>query len=724
MRDLSEIQHNPIMEEIVDIICKKVDNDDRSFFRVETAFFVAKMASSMWVSMQTKDRGRIPVNVYAMALGVSGIGKGFSVDVLENRFLAGFQQAFNEDAYPVISHDNMFQLASRKAARMSTDEQEELEKLQRENESYGGLVFGFDSGTAPAVKQYRQKLLLSGIGSINFQMDELGSNLESNGELMTLFLELYDQGKVKQKLVKNSSENKRGEELMGSTAANMFLFGTPSRVFDGGTVEDLFYKYLDEGYARRCLFAFGKRVRRSTTMTAKEIFYELSDEKMEERINFWSEQFAALACPANHGRILEVPDEVSIELIEYKLICEALADKMPEHEEIRRTEMRHRYFKALKIAGAFAFIEGYQTVTMEHLYQGIKLVEESGLAFQAVLERDKPYVRLAKYLAAVETEQTHADLHEALPFYKASVGARNEMMNMAMAWGYRQHIVITKTFMDGIEFYQGSSLKETDLEKVYVSFSQHVASGYNFEEAPWDALDNLLTLEGWNWCNHGFQNGHRSEANTVPGFNLLVLDIDGGTPLSTAQELLKDYTYIMYTTKRHVDGVVDHETKGPIIGHRFRIIIPMTYILELSKEDYDEFMNNVKEWLPFKMDEEANQRSRKWASYPGQVFRNEGILFDPLKLIPRTHKNEQYKTEFAQVKDLGNLERWFAQRMSPGNRNNLMHKFTMALVDSGFTYREVEQRVLYFNNQLGPLALAEDELRGSVLVTAAKKIKQ
>lgn len=713
MLDIEEVDHNPILEELVDILCTKVDNDDRAFFRIVAVFFLAKMAATMRATVVTKDRGTIPINIYATAMALSGVGKGYSVHVMEEEILKFFQRRFHEDTFPTIADDNLWAEASRRAARNSTEEKEEHELLTKEFESYGGVVFSFDSGTSPAVKQYRKKLQLAKIGAINFQMDEMGNNLESNGELMDLFFELYDTGQVKQKLTKNTPESKRTTELYGSTAANMFLFGTPTKVLDGGRTEDLFYSYLETGYARRCLFGYGFRKRRSVNLTAREIFYQLSDTKMADNIAKWATYFEDLADPTKYNWAIEVPDDISIALLEYKIQCEQIADDMPEHETIRKTEMSHRYFKALKVAGTLAFVEGYQTLTMDHLLQGIKLVEESGKSFQLILDRERPYVRLAKYLAAVKTEQTHADLHEALPFYKASPGARNEMMSMAMAWGYRQHIIIKKSYLDGIEFYQGETLEETELDKCHISYSPDVAANYNFEYAPFDQLPEFFKLKGMNWCNHGFNNGHRSEQNATGGFNLLALDVDGGTPIWTAQALLSDYKYIMYTTKRH----------DPEGDHRYRIILPINYVLDLDREDYAEFMENIVKWMPIEVDEAANQRSRKWACCEtAEVYTNDGQLVDAIQFVPKTHKNERYKEEFEKVKDLSNLERWFAERITQGNRNNMMLKYTMALVDSGYTYAEVQNRVLTFNAQLKSNGLTAEELHGSVLVTAAKKI--
>ena len=165
-----------------------------------------------------------------------------------------------------------------------------------------------------------------------------------------------------------------------------------------------------------------------------------------------------------------------------------------------------------------------------------------------------------------------------------------------------------------------------------------------------------------------------------------------------------------YTTKRHTE-----------LANRFRLLIPINYKLLLDQEDYKEFMQGIINWLPFKVDESANQRSRKWSTFNGAYHYNDGVLFDALKFIPKTSKNEIYKQNYQQIENLDNLERWFAQKMVNGNRNNQMIKFALALVDSGLTFAEIESRVFRFNKQLSN-GLTEDELRSSVLITVARKL--
>src|SRR5690606_32829371 len=289
-----------------------------------------------------------------------------------------------------------------------------------------------------------------------------------------------------------------------------------------------------------------------------------------------------------------VLDDVGIKLVEYKAACEFAADLLPEHDDIRKAELSHRYFKALKLAGAYAFVDQSSQVTMDHLLSAIKLVEESGNAFQSILTREKSYMKLARYIAECGTEVTHADLNEALRFYKSSTAARNEMMTLATAWGYRQHIIIKKRFADGIEFFTGETLKKTDLDRLIVSYSNHFAYHYEGEEAPFEELHNLMTLDDYHWSNHYFKDKHRKEENAFPGFNMVVIDVDGGISMETVHELMKDYTFMTYTTKRHTDT-----------EHRFRLILPINYVLHLDSDEYKEFMNSVMDWLPFTTDESA-----------------------------------------------------------------------------------------------------------------------
>lgn len=709
--DMSSVSHNPVLEELTDILCSKTQNTDREFFHAIVAHFLGKVASNMRASVETRDRGSIPVNIYSLCLSPSGTGKGYSVNILENEILNKFRTRFVDETMPTIADTNLWSKANDIAARSGTDPDEEKEKLDKQYEGAGEFPFTFDSGTVPAVKQLREKLLLGKAGAISFAVDEIGSNLINSTELLNIYLELYDQGQVKMKLVKNTAENKRAKELQGKTPANMMLFGTPSKLLDGHVTEATFYDFLEAGYARRCLFAWGKPSQKAyNSMTPEEAFQQLTSQSSDITMSKWRDFFYRLADAANFGWSVDMPDDVAVELIRYKFYCEEQADIMPEHMAIAKAEISHRYFKVLKLAGTYAFLDLSPEVTIDYLNQAIKLVEESGESFDAILTREKAYVKLAKYIADSGTDVTHADLHEALPFYKSGNAFRNEIMTLATAWGYKNHIIIKKSFIDGIEFFSGESLKETDLNELRISYSDHPAYNYVNDVAPFDELDKLVLTQGFHFLNHHLENGHRTKETVVNGFNLLCFDVDGTISLDLAQELLAEYTYLIYTTKSHTAD-----------ENRFRIVMPINYHVKLDEEEYKECVNSILKWLPFECDDASNQQSRKWRTNDqATLYKNEGKLLDILPFIPKTSRNEDHMKTQNQLDSLSNLERWFAQRIAVGNRNNNMLKYAMALVDSGMPYSEVEGNVNRFNGSLSN-GLSQDELEQSIFITVAKR---
>jgi len=710
MIDLTKIKHHAAIEEVVDVLCNKTQNTDRGFFRVEVAFFLAKMAANMRATILTKDRGSIPVNLYTLALATSGYGKGHSVHIIEQEFMAGFKARFMDETFNLIAEDNLWKIAIARAAISGKEEQAEKDNLDREYTKEGNISYTFDSGTGPAVKQTRNKMIMANIGAINLQIDEIGSNLVGNVEILNVFLELFDQGLTKAKLTKNTAENVRSQELDGKTPTNALLFGTPDTLLDGGQVEDQFYSFLQTGYARRCLFGWGHETVLDEVPDAAEVYHRLISTNNTTTINHWANRFSDLADPVKYGWEMSVDDEVGIELIAYKLECERIAATYPKKEEIHKAEMSHRYFKALKLAGALAFVDESSEIELYHLHCAMKLVEESGESFKGIMTREKNHVKLAKHIAETPDEVTHSDLFEAFPFYKSGQAARNDIMNLAQSWGYKNNVIIKKTFSDGIEFFAGDTLQEATLDETILSYSNHFGYNYEAETPSFDQLADFVAMPDMHFCNHGFINKHRNSENAIPGFNMIVIDCDGEVTLDTVHDLLKDYEFMTYTTKRHTEA-----------ENRFRLMIPISFILELDKDEYKNFMTSFMDWLPFKSDEAANQREKKWMTNANCiVHHNKGEVLDPVQFIPKTSKNEDLKKQMADLGSLDNLERWFAQRMANGNRNQHMIRFALTLVDAGIAYQEVENQVVSFNSRMAE-PMSSSELRNTVLVTTAKK---
>lgn len=712
LKAYEDMEYHPRAEQIVALLTAKTQNTKSdTYFRVLVAYFFGQMASSMRANVVTADRGKIPINTYAMALMTSGAGKGHSLNICEDEIVNQFKSEFLRSTFGAIAEDAIDNEAIRKANLNSTDYQDELDKLEKEFHSLGEMPYSFSEGTGPAFKQVRTKAQIATVGALNFICDEVGSNLTSISELLTVGLEAYDVGKVKQKLTKNTSESKRSEERDAPVPTNMLLFGTPAKVFNGGMEEREVMSLLETGYARRLLFGFGNKGT-DVDMTAEELYDLLSQASKNNNAEPISNYFGNLADPINFDKTITVDRKVGIKLMQYKMDCEALAETFPEQNEIHKAEMNHRYFKVLKLMGAYAFIDGSIEVSEDHFYGAVKVVQDSGDAFNEILNRPKPYERLAKYLSTAE-EATLADLDNDLIYFKGANAKKQEMLQLATAWGYKNNIVIKRYYNGGIEFFKGETLKETNLEQMIFSASDHEAFRYAPMEQPWSMMGRLTQAKGFHWCSHTFKDNHRHGDNVISGFNMVVIDVDGGVNMKNAVKLLDKYTAHYYTTKRHTNA-----------EHRFRIVLPMKYHLNLSEKDFKEFMNNIFDWLPFDVDRETSQRSKKWLSNKGNSYDAEGELFDPTTFIPKTSKNVERQNQMKDLSNLNRVEAWFARtELLDGNRNNGLLKYAMMLLDSGMDPTDIEQRVFEFNAKLDD-PLTEDEIGKTILKSLWSKVQK
>lgn len=715
MSNFDSFDHHPFISEVGAALAAKTNNPDPAMFRVMSAWHLTKAVSNMHGMVKSAVGSPMPINMYAICLAPSGAGKGHAVSTLEQGIFGRYYSALNNKVEEA-EHDAINKLAHRYVADKGLDEATARTKAERDVQELGQYVETFDSGTAPAIKQLRAKIQQLKFGALNLQIDEIGSNLTGSEEALTTFLELFDLGQIKQKVTKVTKETTRVLDKRTCTPANLLMFGTPSKLFDGSHTEKLFIDLVTAGYARRSFFSWQASRRGIKALSQDEAFQKAVALLTALDTSPWIEKVGRIL-NGECNRVYCLTDKADKQLFAYRVYCESRSEEYPEHQEDVRAEMMHRHIKTMKVAAAFAAVERLPIVLTRHINQAIALTEESGKAFQTMLMRDKAYVRLAKFITSNKNRVTQADLVTALPFYTGSQSARNDMMSLATSWAYSHDKIIKKEYVDSIEFFSGDSLEQTDLEQIPLSYSAHMADNYTNSTPSWEKLPKLLLANDLHFTNHLLAAGehgmgHRSEANIVEGCNFIVLDVDGTASLPLVRGVLEDYKYFIYTTKSHKDD-----------DHHYRIVMPLTHKVSLNRDAFQNFMRNIYNWLPFEVDVAAKDRCRKWASHPGQLEENDGILLDATQFIPNTVRQEKLSLAADGLKNLPALERWFALQMSAGNRNNMLARFAFVLVDSGLTLPEIETRVVSLNNsQSDKLSMAE--IQQTVLRSAAQRIQQ
>ena len=706
--DINSAPYNPLMEQILEVIEKKTGNTSKNYFRIVISFYLAQLASNMRCKIKGALYNNVPVNMYACTLMPSGSGKGHSQDILEAQVVDQFRSAFISCTLPQITQNNLDKLAQNKSIITGMPVEECLKALTDECISYGSFPYAFDSATGPAFKQVRAKAQLCGAGALSFICDEIGSNILNNSELLAIGLEVFDLGKTKNKLTKDSSTSKRTESRDDPVPTNMLWFGTPAKLLNSGKEEDEFYSELQAGYARRLFYGEGTKTN-TTFATGKELRDSLLACNADQKLQNISDSLAVLAGMQYYNKTLLLGDEEEELVLDYKIWCEERAECLSEEstEALRKAELSTRYWKALKLAGAYAFIDKSNLIEKKHLLSAFKLAEDSGKSFEKIMYRDPDFVKLAKFVSKAGKPLTYASLAETLPFFKDKKKQDCEyLITLASAWGYDNGIAIKSFEINKIPFLEGQRLEETNLEKCILSISGDITYNYENQYIPWSKINKLGSIDNFHWCTHHFMadtskpglGNHRSKKHVIPEFNLIVLDIDGNCSIASAQEILKQYTYCIYTTKRHTDA-----------QNRFRIILPMKYKLLLNESDYSQFMQNIFDTLPFAgIDSQTKDIARKWLTNKGTVLMNEGELFDPRPYIPNTSQDKERREHMKQYGDIDNISRWFLEKTKEGNRNNNLFRYGMMLKDQGYTLEEIQNKILELNSKLdNPLDINE-----------------
>lgn len=715
MNNFSSFEHHPFISEVGAALAAKTNNPDPAMFRIMSAWHLTKAVSNMHGMVKSAVGSPMPINMYAICLAPSGAGKGHAMSTLEQGIFGRYYTALT-DKVEEVEHAAINLLSHGYVADKGLDEATARSKAERDVHELGPYVETFDSGTAPAIKQLRAKIQQLAFGALNLQIDEIGSNLTSSEEALTTFLELYDLGQIKQKVTKVTKEATRTLDKRTPTPANLLMFGTPSKLFDGGNTEKLFIDLVTAGYARRSFFSWQASRKGIKAISQDEAFLKAVALLTALDASPWIEKVRQIL-QSDRSKVYTLTDRGDKQLFAYRVYCEQRSEEYPEHQEDIRAEMMHRHIKTMKVAASFAALERLPVVLVRHINQAIALTEESGMAFQTMLSRDKAYIRLAKYITSNKNRVTQADLVTALPFYTGSQSARNDMMSLATSWAYSHDKIIKKEYADGIEFFSGDSLEQTDLDAIPLSYSSHMADNYTNVTPEWVKLPKLLLAKDLHFTNHFLAAGehgmgHRSEANIVEGCNFIVLDIDGTASLPLVRSVLTDFKYYIYTTKSHTDD-----------DHHYRIVMPLSHKVSLNRDSFGNFMRNIYNWLPFEVDVAAKDRCRKWATHPGQLEDNDGILLDATQFIPHTVRQEKLTLAAEGLKNLPALERWFALQMSAGNRNNMLARFAFVLVDSDLSFPEIETRVISLNNsQTDKLSMAE--VQQTVMRSVAQRIQQ
>lgn len=668
-----------MIEDMTDLLVGKDNDEDiRRYGRLVALYGIASIANSVRAEVLIPtDNNSMPVNLYAVGLGGSGISKTRSLGYVKSWITPAWEN-IKKKAQDQIEVQDPFQI-------------DEINDLSKDGVT---VAESYKSMTDSAMTALMRILDLVGYGSINLIIDEFASVIGRDYELLSSsVLEVYDRGSISVNLRK-TSKTKRAET---SIPMCLLAFGSQHLLFESdSSTEKLFTDLLQAGLARRSLFVnvdtpINKyTLEMDATNTAK---VEAVKHKFLEMVERYDHKVLSLSSEAK--RAYMALHDSNIEE----------ASSLSEFKSIQKIYSRNKHWLALKLSGVVAISNFHDEVTESDFLYAQSVVEDSYMDLTSIINRPEKYEVVVNYLLDRGTTESEYTLTKELPFYK-DVKSKKQFLELAKGYAYNNNITLQIHDRQNMTFYSARGKVKTDLDKpLMFSYSQDITEGfYTNDEIVWRDFHKVVQTNGISYAAHSFKEGHRSNDNVISGFQLIILDIDGGVDLETAKILFGDYTYLIATTRSH------QKEKNGKTEDRFRIILPMEYSLDLETETYSKMMKNLFDDLPIDVDR-LHDAGRMFFGAEGEYWYNEGELINCDKYIDYTQEKEMYDKEGAKLskKNINGISQYIIRNQHNG-RNNALAKLSLLLMDSGYTHDEAKAEISRVNNQFdNPLPLSELE---------------
>lgn len=680
---------------MIDDICKLLVGDEAEedlyrYARLVALYGTAMVANGTRCSVIIpNDNKTIPINLYGVGMAGSGVGKTKSLNFMNDLTMKAL--------------DKLKEKVSANLEVLDPFNIDEINDLTKDGVT---ISDSYKSMTDSSMLKLMRILDITDYYAINFNIDEFAGKVEKEYEMLsTSIIEIFDKGTVPVNLRSTVKTTKAKNQI----PMNMLAFGSPHLLFESSTnIEKAFTDLLQAGLARRSLF-----VNVSTSVNK----FTLNANENRSAIEDIESKFVEMQDKYDHRQLM-LSDEARNVYMNYMDENTQDSIAISDFNMLNKIYTKNKFWLALKISGLIACTNFHNEVTADDYLEAIKIIEDSAKDFDSIVNRPQKYELIVDYLLDKESQESEYTLTQSLPFYK-EVRSKKQFWDLAKGYAYEHNITLMIEEKRNLVFYEAKSKKKTNLDEPLVfSYSEDITNGYySNDDITWKDFYKVVTKNGLCYSAHRFNDGYRSKDKTIQGFDLLMLDIDEGTPLEVAKILLEEYTYLIVTTKSH------QKEKNGVVCDRYRVILPMANRLELDTEQYSKFMANIMEDLPLELDRACKDSSRFFYGAEGEYFYNEGDLFDADKYIPNTQEEEQYKKKGVALakKNISGISQYIIRNENSG-RNSALVKLAILLAEQGYNEDDLRAEIVRVNKQFNS-PLAESELERTIFRSSTVRRK-
>jgi len=698
---------NPIVKDVMELVLNIKDDIPENLILMMINYSFAEMTSNLRVKLKLYDGTVKPLNNYTYIFAPSGVGKDLSLNALNRIFVDSFkgkmQKGFDK-------HKSKYW--EKRTMTLVDEECEDVDNaIKEEMRMVSPFSYRIASGTEAGISKSRVTYGYYDIGAINLVIDELGANYANIRSLIALMLSSYEDGDTNGRQLKNESVIS-----VKGVPSNFLGYSSPALVFDGGITEKSLFDDLNQGMARRSFFALVEKPEQKK-LTAKERVAKAREkaDHNEGKIKEMNIYFADLAGKKNMYKEIPMTEEAEILIAEYQIKCEEIVEANPDIQEQERLELINRSWKAVRLAGVYAFISNKDEIDADSVHQATYVADVSGESFKKVMNQPPVYERVFNFIKD-RKKTSDVDL-EKQAWFSGNKTHKRDLLSLARAHGYENDYLFKLKEVEGVEFYSFTEVPKTDIDNIHISISKDITKGFKPKKVPFDVLHEVVCSPDWNYSAGTFKKGHRNKANYEKKQNLVIIDIDEGMDMATAKIMFSNYKCMIATTKSH------QKDKNGKVCDRFRLIFITDRTIKLDSELYSRFMANVYESLGVPADESCKDSSRFYYGAEGEHWYSEGTkLLEISDLIPDTTKEKERKVLLSSsgIGSTDGLERYLLEEAIKGNRNHQCLKYAGFLYSNGYSLDDAKEKVLAFNDKM-PESLPEKEIKGTVFKTLEKK---
>ena len=694
------------IEQIVADLSSQGKYESEKLMFESSLYYHASMLMAMG-NMQ-KAGSKPHIKYYGIILAGSGSGKDFAFDTVNACF----------DIDERMYSDEMtrcFGLNTGKFSGLDPYDPDELVTLATNLPK--SQILGLD-GTREGLFSVARSQSVARFGALNLKSSEFGDIISGSSEMLSKLKEMYD-GKLQAKVIKSENVNS-----ISDITVNFMAFGSHAGV--GNQARDEFYKLASSGMYRRSYILDvpnRKTVKNNRDVSLATVYTHISKLKSKTM----NDHMTASVNNNCYDNIRGITEAAQAELL-------AIGDTLLEasnnniHDEVLKAEIG-----ALEmiedLSYIIAFIEMDSDVDVKHVHTAHKFYVACRATTAETFKIKRPFKMMYEMIerSAGSTMSDMVELNDQVPSGKARFA--DEML-LVEEYAYQQGKTLAAAGTK-VKRYSIETLPLNDNTKLVVSIcidnkAMERAVDYAGMEVPLFGENNSLealvaskditsfTLAHYEPSKKAL-NGHRQAESFISGQNVIGFDIDDSMDVATAIELLKPYTYLLYTTKSH-----QKEKNGKVLD-RFRIIMPTKTTFYVDEEQHKELYDNVAELLGIQIyDRQTRNVSRLWFTNEHcEIFTNEAENIDVTATLPETKTRKKFIENMSKLAtnydsrkqaSIDGFMKWFFANTSDGNRNDHIHRLGKFMKDHEVDY---VQTMIDYNAMLDD-PIKESELKNII----------